>query len=66
LFGDGILSDELLHLVDRKPSAASRVYPCLPLLLMEAERGLTVREVCARMGDRMPAVLERHKDRSLL
>jgi hypothetical protein len=63
LFGDGILSDELLHLVDRKPSGRQPGFThACRVLLMEAERALTVREVCGRMGDRMPAVLERHKD----
>jgi hypothetical protein len=63
LFGDGILSDELLHLVDRKPSGRQPGFThACRVLLMEAERALTVREVCARMGERMPAVLERHKD----
>ena len=29
---------------------------------MEGGRPLSVREVCARMSERMPAILERHKD----
>ena len=63
LFGDEILSDELLHLVDRKPSGRQPGFThACRVLLMEAGRPLTVREVCARMGERMPAVLERHKD----
>lgn len=63
LFGDEILSDELLHLVDRKPSGRQPGFThACRVLLMEAGRPLSVREVCARMGERMPAVLERHKD----
>jgi hypothetical protein len=63
LFGDEILSDELLHLVDRKPSGRQPGFThACRVLLMEAGRPLTVREVCARMSERMPAVLGRHKD----
>src|SRR5258706_15697699 len=63
LFGDDILSDELQQLVDRKPSGRQPGFThACRVLLMEAERPLSVREVCARVGDRMPAVLERHKD----
>jgi hypothetical protein len=63
LFGDEILSDELLQLVDRKPSGRQSGFThACRVLLMEAGRPLTVREVCSRMRERMPAVLERHKD----
>jgi hypothetical protein len=63
LFGDEILTAELLHLVDRKPSGRQPGFThACRVLLMEAGRPLSVREVCARMGERMPAVLERHKD----
>ncbi len=63
LFGDDILSDELQQLVDRKPSGRQPGFThACRVLLMEAERPLSVREVCARMGERMPAILERHKD----
>lgn len=63
MFGDEILSDELLHLVDRKPSGRQPGFTqACRVLLMEGKDSLTVREVCTRMGERMPAVLERHKD----
>ena len=63
LFGDEILSPELLEMVDRKPPgrAPGFTHACRKVL-MEAQRPLTVREVCAWMQDRMPSVLERHKD----
>jgi len=63
LFGDEILSAELLEMVDRKPPgrAPGFTHACRKVL-MEAQRPLTVREVCAWMQDRMPSVLERHKD----
>ena len=63
LFGDEILNDELMHLVDRKPSGRQPGFTqACRVLLMEAERPLSVREVCFRMTERMPAILERHKD----
>jgi hypothetical protein len=63
LFGDEILNDELLHLVDRKPSGRQPGFTqACRVLLMEAGGPLTVREVSTRMSERMPAVLGRHKD----
>jgi hypothetical protein len=63
LFGDEILSEELLELVDRKPSGRQSGFThACRVLLMEAGRPLAVREICARMKERMPEVLERHKD----
>ncbi len=63
LFGDEILNEELLRLVDRKPSGRQPGFThACRVLLMEAGRPLSVREVCAGMSARMPAVLERHKD----
>jgi len=63
LFGDEILSVELQEMVDRKPPgrAPGFTHACRKVL-MDAQRPLTVREVCAWMQDRMPSVLERHKD----
>ena len=63
LFGDGILGDELLHLVDRQPSGRQPGFTqSCRVLLMEAGTPLTVRDMCARMGERMPEILQRHKD----
>ena len=63
LFGDEILSAELLQMVDRKPPGRAPGFTqACRTVLMEAQRPLTVREVCAWMQDRMPSVLERHKD----
>jgi len=63
LFGDEILSAELQEMVDRKPPGRSPgfTHACRKVL-MDAQRPLTVREVCTWMQDRMPSVLERHKD----
>ena len=63
LFGDEILSAELLQMVDRKPPGRAPGFTqACRTVLMEAQRPLTVREVCAWMQDRMPSVMERHKD----
>ncbi len=63
LFGDDILGEDLLELVDRKTGGRQPGFTkACRMVLMEAGRALTVREVCERIQDRMPAVLMRHKD----
>jgi hypothetical protein len=63
LFGDGILGEDLLELVDRKTGGRQPGFTkACRVVLMEAGRALSVREVCQCIQDRMPAVLLRHKD----
>jgi len=63
LFGDDILGEDLLELVDRKTGGRQPGFTkACRMVLMEAGMALTVREVCERIQDRMPAVLLRHKD----
>jgi hypothetical protein len=63
LFGDEILGEDLLELVDRKTGGRQPGFTkACRMVLMEAGRALSVREVCQRIQDRMPAVLLRHKD----
>jgi hypothetical protein len=63
LFGDEILGEDLLELVDRKTGGRQPGFTkACRLVLMEAEQPLSVREVCDRIQQRMPAVLLRHKD----
>lgn len=63
LFGDEILSEDLLDLVDRKAGGRQPGFTkACRMALMEAGRPLSVREVCERIQQRMPAVLMRHKD----
>ncbi|HLW87010.1 MAG TPA: hypothetical protein VKR57_00880 [Terriglobales bacterium] len=63
LFGDEILDQDLLELVDRKTGGRQPGFTkACRLVLMEAGAALSVREVCQRIQDRMPAVLLRHKD----
>ena len=63
LFGDEILSEDLLDLIDRKTGGRQPGFTkACRMALMEAERPLSVREVCERIQQRMPAILMRHKD----
>jgi hypothetical protein len=63
LFGEGILGDELLQLLDRKPSGRQVGFTrACRTILMSAKRAVTAREMCERIQADMPQVLERHKD----
>jgi hypothetical protein len=63
LFGDQILSDELLELVDRKPNGRQPGFTkACRAVLMESRRPLGAREVCAELERRSPDILSRHKD----
>jgi hypothetical protein len=63
LFGDAVLSDELLELVDRKTNGRQPGFTkACRMILMEAKRALSAREVCAQIQEKMPLILERHKD----
>jgi hypothetical protein len=63
LFGDEVLTDELLELVDRKSSGRQPGFTkACRMVLMEADRPLGAREVCEQIQQRIPPVLLRHKD----
>jgi hypothetical protein len=63
LFGDEILSEELLDLVDRKTSGRQPGFTkACRMVLMESKRPLSAREVCEQIQLRLPPVLSRHKD----
>jgi len=63
LFGDDVLNDELLELVDRKSGGRQPGFTkACRMVLMEANRPLGAREVCEHLQRRMPPVLMRHKD----
>jgi hypothetical protein len=63
LFGDAVLNDELLELVDRKTNGRQPGFTkACRMILMEAKRSLSAREVCAQIQEKMPLILERHKD----
>lgn len=63
LFGDGVLNDELLELVDRKTNGRQPGFTqACRMVLMDANRALSVRDVCDRIQEKLPPMLERHKD----
>jgi hypothetical protein len=63
LFGDHVLGEDLLELIDRKPNGRQSGFTkgCRTAL-MEARRPLGAREVCQELEKRSPAILSRHKD----
>jgi hypothetical protein len=63
LFGDTVLSEELLELVDRKSNGRQPGFTkACRMILMEAGRALSAREICEHFQQKMPAMLARHKD----
>jgi hypothetical protein len=63
LFGDEVLSEELLELVDRKSSGRQPGFTkACRMVLMEANRPLAAREVCEQLEKHIPPLLIRHKD----
>jgi hypothetical protein len=63
LFGDDVLSEELLELVDRKSKGRQPGFTrACRMVLMDANRALSAREVCDRIQEKAPPMLERHKD----
>jgi len=63
LFGDHVLGDDLLELIDRKPNGRQPGFTkACRTALMEARRPLGAREVCQELEKRSPAILSRHKD----
>src|SRR5947209_1220514 len=63
LFGDNVLSEELLELVDRKSGGRQPGFTkACRMVLMEANRPLGAREVCEQIQQRIPPVLLHHKD----
>jgi hypothetical protein len=63
LFGDQVLGDDLLELIDRKPNGRQPGFTkACRRVLMEVRRPLGAREVCVELERYAPAILERHKD----
>jgi hypothetical protein len=63
LFGDSVLNDELLEMVDRKSSGRQPGFTnACRTALMDCNRALSAREVCDRIELKTPALLARHKD----
>jgi hypothetical protein len=63
LFGDEVLGDDLLELIDRKPNGRQPGFTkACRRVLMEVRRPLGAREVCVELERYAPAILARHKD----
>jgi hypothetical protein len=63
LFGDGLLSEELMELVDRKSSGRQPGFTkACRMILMEAGRAMNARDICDYFQQKLPAMLARHKD----
>lgn len=63
LFGDEVLGEELLELMDRKPNGRQPGFTkACRRVLMEVQRPLGAREVCLELERQAPAILSRHKD----
>jgi hypothetical protein len=63
LFGDSVLSDELLELIDRKSSGRQPGFiKSCRMVLMDSNRPLSARDVCERIQQKAPPILARHKD----
>ena len=63
LFGDSVLSEELLELVDRKSNGRQPGFTkACRMILMESGRAMSARDVCDQIHQKIPAMLARHKD----
>jgi hypothetical protein len=63
IFGDAVLSDQMLNFLDRKSSGRQPGFTrACRVVLMEAKKPLGARAVCQVLQQRFPEVLERHKD----
>lgn len=63
LFGNEVVGERLLEVVERKSSTRSRGFTrTCRLVLMESNRPLMCQEVCDEIMRRNPAMLARHKD----
>lgn len=63
LFGDGVLNEELMELVDRKSNGRQPGFTkACRMILMESGRAMNSRDICDYFQQKMPALLARHKD----
>jgi hypothetical protein len=63
IFGDAVLSDELLTFLDRKAASRQPGFTrACRVVLMESRKPLGARFVCQALQQRFPELLERHKD----
>ena len=63
IFGDCVLSDQLLTFLDRKTASRQPGFTrACRVVLMDAKKPLGARLVCQALQQRFPELLERHKD----
>jgi hypothetical protein len=63
LFGDEVLGEDLLELIDRKPNGRQPGFTkACRRVLMEVHRPMGAREVCVELERQAPTILARHKD----
>jgi hypothetical protein len=63
LFGNQVLSEELMELVDRKSSGRQPGFTkACRMILMEAGHPMSARDICDYFQQKMPLLLARHKD----
>jgi hypothetical protein len=63
MFGESVLNEELMELVDRKNSGRQPGFTkACRMILMESGRSMSAREICEYFQVKMPALLARHKD----
>jgi hypothetical protein len=63
LFGDTVLNEELMELVDRKTTGRQPGFTkACRMILMESGRAMSSRDICDYFQEKMPALLARHKD----
>ena len=61
MFGDSVLSERLLELLDRGTARRSGFTQACRAVLMESPTQLSARQVCDLLLKKFPGVLERHK-----
>lgn len=63
LFGEEVLGEELLELIDRKPNGRQPGFTkACRRVLMEVKRPIGARDVCMELERQAPTILSRHKD----
>lgn len=63
LFGDAVLNEELMELVDRKSSGRQPGFTkACRMILMESGRPMSARDICDYFQQKIPVLLARHKD----
>lgn len=63
LFGEDILTEELMELVDRKSSGRQPGFTkACRMILMQAGHAMNARDICDYFQQKLPALLARHKD----